>query len=173
MLPRWIGCSDKTFTLERAHGTLALAKPNQNQAILVHILNFQEKGFVCHKARKREIMHAGGKPFFFSVSVFRNGPYLVRICPSCEAVPSRVMGNVSIWSLQIECSTKSRKVPTGPNKTWINTVQDTQTWSQFLKLWRTSKIPKEKKTHTKKPGEPGQDRSRRFSLLQWCWMFHW
>lgn len=57
MLPRWLGCPDKTFTLERVHRTLAPARPNQNRAILVRFLKFQEKEFVFRETRKREIMH--------------------------------------------------------------------------------------------------------------------
>lgn len=64
MLPRWLGCPDKTFTLERVHRTLAPAKPNQNRAVLVRFLKFQEKEFVYREARKREIMHDDGKLSF-------------------------------------------------------------------------------------------------------------
>lgn len=64
MLPWWLGRPDKTFTLERVHRTLAPAKPNQNRAVLVHFLRFQEKEFVYREARKQEIMHDDGKLSF-------------------------------------------------------------------------------------------------------------
>lgn len=64
MLPQWLGCPDKTFTLERAHRTLAPAKPNQNRAVLVRFLKFQEKEFVYREARKREIRHGDSKLSF-------------------------------------------------------------------------------------------------------------
>ena len=64
MLPRWLGFPDKTFTLERAHRTLAPAKPNQSRAVLVRFLRLQEKEFVYREAKKREIMHDDGKLSF-------------------------------------------------------------------------------------------------------------
>lgn len=64
MLPRWLHRPDKTFTLERVHRMLALAKPNQNRAVLVCFLKFQEKECVFREARKREIMHEDDKLSF-------------------------------------------------------------------------------------------------------------
>ncbi len=64
MLPRRLSCPDKTFTLERVHRTLAPAKSNQNRAVLVRFLKFQEKEFLYREARKREIMHDDGKLSF-------------------------------------------------------------------------------------------------------------
>lgn len=62
MLPRWLGLSSETtFTLERVHRTLAPAGPNQNRAILVRFLKFQEKEFVYREARRRDITHEGAK----------------------------------------------------------------------------------------------------------------
>ncbi|KAE8288354.1 hypothetical protein D5F01_LYC12223 [Larimichthys crocea] len=65
MLPKWLGLPPgKTFTLERVHRTLANRKPNQNRAVLVRFLNFQEKEFVYLEARKSEIKHDGAKITF-------------------------------------------------------------------------------------------------------------
>lgn len=64
MLPRWLGYPDKTFTLERIHCMLAPAKPDQNRAVLVRFLKFQEKEFVYRETRQCEIMHDGIKLSF-------------------------------------------------------------------------------------------------------------
>ena len=64
-LPLWLGLDpEKSFTLERVHRTLASAKPNQNRAILVRFLKFQEKEFVYRESRKRDITHDGAKITF-------------------------------------------------------------------------------------------------------------
>lgn len=65
MLPKWIGCLDKTFTLERVHRTLAPAKPNQNRAVVIRFLMYQEKEFVFRETRRRDITHDGVKLLFF------------------------------------------------------------------------------------------------------------
>lgn len=60
MLPKWLGMpAQKSFTLERVHRTLASGSPNQNRAVLVRFLKFQEKEFVYRGTRKREITHDG------------------------------------------------------------------------------------------------------------------
>lgn len=65
ILPKWLALPpEKTFTLERVHRTLANKKPNQNRAVLVRFLNFQEKEFVYREARKSEIKHDGAKITF-------------------------------------------------------------------------------------------------------------
>ena len=64
MLPQWLGCPDKTFTLERVHRTLAPARPSQNRAVLVRFLKFQEREFVFREAKKREIKHDEDKLSF-------------------------------------------------------------------------------------------------------------
>lgn len=65
MLPQWLGLPpDRTFALERVHRTLADRKPNQNRAVLVRFLNFQEKEFVYRQARKSEIKHDGARITF-------------------------------------------------------------------------------------------------------------
>lgn len=65
MLPRWLGLPpQKSFTLERVHRTLASGKPNQNRAVLVRFLKFQEKEFVYRETRKQEITHDGAKITF-------------------------------------------------------------------------------------------------------------
>jgi len=55
MLTRWLGLNpDRPFTLERVHRTLASGKRNQNRAILIHFLKFQEKEFVYRESRQRD-----------------------------------------------------------------------------------------------------------------------
>lgn len=62
MLPRWLGLdTDRTFTLERAHRTLAPPKPNQDRAVLIRFLKFQDREFVFRAAKQREIMYEGNK----------------------------------------------------------------------------------------------------------------
>lgn len=64
-LPRWLNLDpEKPFTLERVHRTLASAKPNQNRAILIRFLKFQEKELVYRESRKRAITHDGAKITF-------------------------------------------------------------------------------------------------------------
>lgn len=64
-LPQWIGLeTEKSFTLERAHRTLAPATPNQNRPVLVRFLKFQDKEFVLRNARNRDIIHDGSKISF-------------------------------------------------------------------------------------------------------------
>ena len=65
MLPRWLALNpDKSFTLERVHRTLAPARPNQNRAILICFLKFQEKEFVYRETRRQDITHDGTKISF-------------------------------------------------------------------------------------------------------------
>lgn len=65
MLPKWLNFGpDKSFTLERAHRTLAPVKPNHNRAILVRFLKFQDKELVLRSARQRDISHEGCKLSF-------------------------------------------------------------------------------------------------------------
>lgn len=64
MLPRWLGCPERSFALERVHRTLPPAKPNQNRVVLVRFLKFQDKEFVYRETRQREIKHDGVKLSF-------------------------------------------------------------------------------------------------------------
>lgn len=65
MLPRWLGLDDRrSFTLERVHRTLTSARPNQNRAVLVRFLKFQDKEFVYRQARRQDITHNGVKITF-------------------------------------------------------------------------------------------------------------
>lgn len=75
MLPQWLGCEpDRVFILERAHRTLASAVPNQNRAVLLRFLNYQDKEFVLRSTRQRDIAHDGSKLAFvqeFSAETIR------------------------------------------------------------------------------------------------------
>lgn len=75
MLPQWLGTEpDRAFTLERAHRTLAPAIPNQNRAVLLRFLNYQDKEFVLRATRQRDITHDGSKLAFaqdFSAETMR------------------------------------------------------------------------------------------------------
>lgn len=75
MLPQWLGNElDKVFILERAHRTLAAAVPNQNRAVLLRFLNYQDKEFVLRSTRQRDITHDGSKLAFvqdFSAETIR------------------------------------------------------------------------------------------------------
>ncbi|KAK1898359.1 LINE-1 type transposase domain containing protein 1 [Dissostichus eleginoides] len=63
MLTRWLELiPDRALTLERVHRTLPSGKPNQHRA--VRFLKFQEKEFVDHESRRRDITHDGGKISF-------------------------------------------------------------------------------------------------------------
>lgn len=65
MLPRWLELdADRTFTLERAHRTLAPPKPNQDRAVLIRFLKFQDREFVFRSVKQRDITHEGNKLFF-------------------------------------------------------------------------------------------------------------
>lgn len=47
MLPRWLGSdTGRSFILERVHRTLAPPKPNQDRAVLIRFLQFQDREFV-------------------------------------------------------------------------------------------------------------------------------
>ncbi|XDV21840.1 hypothetical protein PO909_026860 [Leuciscus waleckii] len=75
MLPQWLGNEpDRVFILERAHRTLASAVPNQNRAVLLRFLNYQDKEFVLRSTRQRDITHDGSKLAFvqdFSAETIR------------------------------------------------------------------------------------------------------
>lgn len=75
MLPQWLGIeSDRVFILERAHRTLTSAIPNQNRAVLLRFLNYQDKEFVLRSTRQRDITHDGSKLAFvqdFSAETIR------------------------------------------------------------------------------------------------------
>ncbi|CAL1604458.1 unnamed protein product [Knipowitschia caucasica] len=64
LLPRWLGCHDKTFTLERAHRTLSKPKPGQNRGVIIRFLKFQDREFVINTAKKLNIQHEGNKLLF-------------------------------------------------------------------------------------------------------------
>lgn len=58
MLTRWLGLKpDRLFTPERVHRTLASGKPNQNRAVLIRFLKFQDKGFVYCESKRGDITH--------------------------------------------------------------------------------------------------------------------
>lgn len=60
MLPRWLGLpSQKSFTLERVHRTLASGKPKQNITVLFCFLKFREKAFVYQEVKEQELTHKG------------------------------------------------------------------------------------------------------------------
>ncbi len=63
MLAKLLG-PDKSFALEPVHRTLASGKPNQNRAILIHFLKFEEKEFFNRESSQRDIMHNGVKISF-------------------------------------------------------------------------------------------------------------
>lgn len=63
MLLGWLGM-DKSFTLERAHRTLGPAKPNQDRAVLIHFLKFQDREFAFHCTKVSDIKHNGNKLSF-------------------------------------------------------------------------------------------------------------
>lgn len=75
MLPQWLGTGpNRAFILETAHRTLAPAAPNQKRAVLIRFLNYQDKEFVLHATRQRDITHAGSKLAFvqdFSAETIR------------------------------------------------------------------------------------------------------
>lgn len=65
MLPRWLELdTDRTFILERAHRTLAPQKANQNRAVLIRFLKFQDREFVFRSTKQCDIMHEGNKLLF-------------------------------------------------------------------------------------------------------------
>lgn len=75
MLPQWLDTGpDRAFTLERAHRTLAPTAPNQNRAVLIRFLSYQDKEFVLRSTKQRDITHAGSKLAFvqdFSAETIR------------------------------------------------------------------------------------------------------
>lgn len=65
MLPRWLELdTGKTFTLERVHRTLAPPKPNQDRAVIIRFLKFQDREFVFRYIKQRNIMCEGNRLFF-------------------------------------------------------------------------------------------------------------
>lgn len=73
MLPGWLG-TNKSITLERAHRTLGPAKPNQDRAVLIRFLKFQDWEFVFRCSKMRDIKHNGNKLSFaqdFSAETMR------------------------------------------------------------------------------------------------------
>lgn len=47
MMPRWLELeTSRSFTLERVHRTLATSRPNQNRAVLIRFLRFQDQEIV-------------------------------------------------------------------------------------------------------------------------------
>lgn len=65
MLPKWLKVNpEKSFILERVHRTLAPARPNQNRAILIRFLKFQDKEYVYREAKRQDINHDGIKISF-------------------------------------------------------------------------------------------------------------
>ncbi len=65
ILPQWLGLSpSKFFSLERVHCTQAPANPDQNRAVLIRFLKFQDKEFVLRFMRQRDIIHGGSKLTF-------------------------------------------------------------------------------------------------------------
>ncbi|KAI7789606.1 putative LINE-1 type transposase domain-containing protein 1-like [Triplophysa rosa] len=73
MLPGWLG-TDKSIMLERAHRTLGPAKPNQDRAVLIRFLKFQDREFTFRCSKMRDIKHNGNKLSFaqdFSAETMR------------------------------------------------------------------------------------------------------
>lgn len=65
MLPVWLGLDDtRSFTLKRAHGTLARPRPDQNRAVIICFLRFQDRQFVFNTSKQRSLTHDGHKIFF-------------------------------------------------------------------------------------------------------------
>ena len=65
VLPQWLGTEpDRALTLKRAHRTLAPAVPNQNRAVLLRFLNYQDKEFVLCSTIQWDITHDGSKLTF-------------------------------------------------------------------------------------------------------------
>lgn len=66
MMPTWLGpdAANKPLTLERAHRSLAKPRPDQNRAVLIRFLHFQDREFVFRTAKQRVITHEGHKIFF-------------------------------------------------------------------------------------------------------------
>ncbi|KAF7646190.1 hypothetical protein LDENG_00191810, partial [Lucifuga dentata] len=56
MLPKWLGLSaDQSPILQRVHLTLAPPKPNQNRAVLVRFLRFQDREDIYRRSREKSI----------------------------------------------------------------------------------------------------------------------
>ncbi len=73
MLPGWLGI-DKSIMLERAHRTSGPAKPNQDRAVLIRFLKFQDRELVFYCSKVRDIKHNGNKLSFaqdFSAETMR------------------------------------------------------------------------------------------------------
>lgn len=65
MLPVWLGLDGtRSFTLERAHRTLARPRPDQNRAVIIRFLRFQDREFVVNTSRQRSLSHDDHKIFF-------------------------------------------------------------------------------------------------------------
>lgn len=65
MLPVWLGLDDtSSFTLERAHRTLARPRPDQNRAVIIRFLRFQDCEFIFNTSKQRSLTHDGHKIFF-------------------------------------------------------------------------------------------------------------
>lgn len=65
MLPCWLKLETaRSFTLERVHWTLAPPRPNQNRAVLIRFLKFQDREFVFRSTKQLNIIHEGNKLFF-------------------------------------------------------------------------------------------------------------
>lgn len=65
MLPRWLGSdTGRSFILERVHRTLAPPKPNQDRAVLIRFLQFQDREFVFRSTKQRIITYDGSRLFF-------------------------------------------------------------------------------------------------------------
>ena len=55
---------DESFVLERVHRTMATGKPEQNRAVLIRVLKFQDKEMVYRKSQQMDITHDGAKLTF-------------------------------------------------------------------------------------------------------------
>lgn len=65
MLPVWLALdAAKSFTLERAHRTLARPRPDQSRAVIIRFLRFQDREFVFNTSKRRLLTHDGHKIFF-------------------------------------------------------------------------------------------------------------
>ena len=64
MLPVWLRLdASKSFTLERAHRTLARPRPERSRAVIIRFLQFQDHEFVFNTSKQRSLTHNGHKIF--------------------------------------------------------------------------------------------------------------
>lgn len=65
MLLIWLGLdAGRSFTLERAHRTLARPRPDWSRAVIIRFLRFQDHEVVFNTSKQRSLTHDGHKIFF-------------------------------------------------------------------------------------------------------------